>query len=412
MWTIAVVTTACLVLLGVQFRRLAYGLLDPIVVGSIGLPLSGALVASLAVAGLIPFDVICVFSISALGFVIGSFALARAGQATELVNQLQEAVGSQSTRHCLIVVLTAVSITVLLGAFAIKAGAGGDARQEFNRLFRPLVLVQSGLFYLSLVVLLHRGFSRPMHALMLLLLTVPTLPFSGKSFALPLAFHLGLYLYTGRRSLSLTWLLVIAGGSILGYLLVSFLSYGAGDLTASIELLITRLWMSGDVYIYAYQKGGLDNIRPMLHASFVEYVLHPLTSVFGYRAYEVPLGAMLASDAVGYDVFTGPNTQLPVLLNLYFGNNYFAILGLSAFFGWLCYLPRRLCLIYLLKAGGWPRIGLLTAAVFLPAYGFFDLSLVTINVIAIAAGASAAMLSIIAVEMLAAGLGPSPIARR
>jgi hypothetical protein len=263
-------------------------------------------------------------------------------------------------------------------------GAQGDARQEFGRALRPLVLIQSGLSQLSALLLASPRLAISKAAPALIALAVLSIPFSGKSVLLPVLFWFGLRLFmTGRRVnlKALLWMTVIA---VTGVVVMGMFAYGISSLGDALLLFGTRLWLSGDTYIYAYQANGLEAIRSDYDVSFIPYMLHPLTSLLGVRAYDKPLGAMLASQVTGQDTLRGPNPHLPVVLDYFFPDQLIASFVLAFTIGVLVICVRPLCRVLESSRSRYAKLGGLVAAVFCPAMGFLDTSQVLIGLVAVA----------------------------
>jgi hypothetical protein len=126
--------------------------------------------------------------------------------------------------------------------------------------------------------------------------------------------------------------------------------------------------------------------------NFFAYMLHPITSLVGVRGYDKPLGSMLASAAQGDDVLTGPNPQLPVLLDYFFPDSVVACALVAGVIGFLVIGIRMFGLQMAKSRGRYLRLGGLAASVFCPASGFIDTSQVLITgigILAVAIGGTA-----------------------
>jgi hypothetical protein len=122
-------------------------------------------------------------------------------------------------------------------------------------------------------------------------------------------------------------------------------------------------------------------------------VMHPLTSLVGVRGYEKPLGAMLASEVMKDDVLTGPNPQLPVVMDYFFPENYAAIVPLALVTGFLVIGIRPLGMFIARSSRSrYVRIGGIVAAIFGPIAGFVDTSLVVMAIVGIIAAAGVLVL--------------------
>jgi hypothetical protein len=119
--------------------------------------------------------------------------------------------------------------------------------------------------------------------------------------------------------------------------------------------------------------------------AFIPYMLHPITSLVGIRAYTQPLGAALASQVTGQDALTGPNPQLPVLIDFFFPDSRITSCAVAFVIGYLVIGLRPLGVALQRFRARFLRLGTMVAAIFAPAPGFLDTSQVLIAVIGIAA---------------------------
>lgn len=369
---------AALLLLWMQWSRFAYGVMDPIVWGNIGICFSAALLGALRQTGLIDTKVPVIFFLVLSAYVAGS--LCAGGKlkvrSAEVRSGICRVVDSGRKYDLQTIVTLAILLSGVLGGLGLIWGAGGDSRAEFARMLRPLVIVQGGCFYLALLCLLSQRFSSAERYVLLAVLMVPTFFFSGKSFILPLVYFVGLNIYIRDIRYSPGQILILLALVGLSFASVVFLSYGARSLTDVAAVFLTRMWLSGDVYIYAYQMDGISWLRGDYDVNFIAYMLHPFTALLGVRAYDVPLGAELSSVLAGEKVFTGPNPQLPFLLDFFFNANFFLI-GIFAFmFGAIVFYARAAVTRWTRAKSWWVQILSVTGFVFLPSAGFVDFSLV------------------------------------
>jgi hypothetical protein len=122
-------------------------------------------------------------------------------------------------------------------------------------------------------------------------------------------------------------------------------------------------------------------------------VMHPITSLVGVRGYDKPLGAMLASEYVRDDVLTGPNPQMPVILDYFFPENYVAAVPIALATGFLVIGIRPLGMFIARRSRSrYVRIGGIVAAIFAPVAGFLDTSLVVMAIVGIIAAAGVLVL--------------------
>lgn len=364
-------------------RKAALNFLDPLILAALSIPFSAALLAVLCFTGLVPWDKLILFAVVLCTYLLG----ARLVSAFFSRESFRKAVGgvflnirqNEATTFLIITTLT----TLVLAVLGVQANAQGDARQEFGRLFRPLVVFQNGAFLFSLVLLLSPKLPASKATAWAFVLVALSIPFSGKSVLLPLVYWFGLRLFLQERSLSLRVSVGLFLLFILGVGTMGLLAYGVTNLGEVFVLFTERLWLAGDVYIYAYQQDALSSIRASYPVSFLSYMMHPISSLVGVRAYEKPLGAMLSSEVTGENLFTGPNPQLPVLLDFFFPNT-FAAPFLNAFIiGGLVLGFRPLGIALSRSRSRYVRLGGIVSAIFCPVAGFLDTSQVLISLVGI-----------------------------
>lgn len=367
-------------------RRTVYNLLDPLLIVNVAIPFSAALLAVLCVADLVSRDTLTLFIIVLLCYLVGARIAAAffgRGSFREIIHRsIEDVSGSQVTAVLVVTVVVTLGVAIL----GLEAGAEGDARLAFGRLFRPVLLVQNGLFLVSLLLLLGPRVPTDRAWLWLFLLIILSIPFSGKSVLVPVVYWVGIRLYLQGRRIRLRTVFWSVLAIAVGVTVMGALAYSASSPGTAFLLFTNRLWMSGDVYIFAYQKEGLTSVHANYPVSFAAYVLHPLTSLVGIRGYEKPLGSMLASEVMRDDVLTGPNPQLPVVLDFFFSADYSVIVPLALATGFLVIGIRPLGMFIAQSARSrYVRIGAIAAAIFAPPAGFLDTSLVVIALVGIAA---------------------------
>jgi hypothetical protein len=215
----------------------------------------------------------------------------------------------------------------------------------------------------------------------LLLLSVP---FSGKGVLIPFLYWFGLRRFLYRTPITLRAALVTSVIVMTGAAAMAVYAYEREGLTGAILYMTQRAWLSGDVYLLAYQLNGLDAVRGNYDVSFLPYMLHPLTSLIGVRAYDKPLGAMISSAVSNQDVLTGPNPQLPVVLDFFYPNALQISLPIACFIGLLAISARPIGESLANKAR-LPalRLGGIVIAIFVPPSGFQDTSLALIALVSI-----------------------------
>jgi hypothetical protein len=366
-------------------RRVIFNFGDPLLFVNISIPFSAALLSFLCASNLVSWDKFVLFSLVLLSFLAGGrIAAAFFGREGFRRAMIKSVSRLSRTEIYMILSLTTV-ITIVLAFLAVQAGAQGDARQDFTRAFRPLVTLHSGLWLFSLIALLSPKLSNTKVLIWFVLLVVPSIAFSGKAVLLPVFFWFGMRFFVNRKRANLTTVAVLTGTVFLGVGIMGLIAYGASS-SADIFLLIAkRLWLSGDVYVYAYKQDALTMVRADYHVSFLSYMLHPITSLIGIRGYEKPLGSMLASEVLRSDVLVGPNPHLPVLLDYFFPNQMVVTILISIFIGALVIGVRAVGIHLADTRSRYLGLGGITAAVFCPAGGFQDTSQVLIALVGIAA---------------------------
>jgi hypothetical protein len=375
----------CYVFLG----RTAYNVFDPLLLTNISVPFSAALLAVLCASELVPWEKLVLFTVALLGYLAGG-RVAAAFYGRETFREVAISALSQARRGEIFTILTmTLCTTLVVAALGLMTGAAGDARQEFGRTFRPLVLLQNGLFWYSLVLLLSRKLSGKAAASWLVTLLLLSVPFSGKGVLLPALYWFGLRIYLYRKPITLFAMLSVASFGLAGAGAMTLLAYRASGISDAFLRLTTRFWMSGDVYLLAYQMDGLAAVRGNYPVSFPRYMMHPITALVGMRAYDKPLGGMLQSAIAQDNVMTGPNPQLPVVLDFFFPDRLALSIGIAFVIGFMVISIRPIgMLIAKNTRSRYFRIGGIAAAVFCPSAGFLDTSQVEIGLVSLVAVAS------------------------
>lgn len=362
-----------------------YNLLDPVAIEGIFLPCSAAFLAVLCATGLITWDKFLVFALVMSGYLLGSrLALQRFRREAFRLRLL--AVASGFTRaEMSALLLLAVLLTAVLAVLGVAFGAAGDARQHFQKVFRPLVLFQQALFLVCLVLLLSRRFSNSRAVAWVAVLAFISVPFSGKSVFLPVLYWLGLKRFVSGHPITLRTIVISAIVAFFGIGIMAVVGYKATSLLGIFILLGYRLWLSGDVYVLAYEQGALDAVRRYYHPTFFRYIFHPITDLVGIRGYEYPLGAMLASQVAETTRLTGPNPQLPVLLDFFFPDSLIEITLIALAFGFVIMGVRGFGLKLSMSRARFVRLGGLAAGIFAPSAGFLDTEQVLMRLVGIVA---------------------------
>lgn len=373
-------------------RRVTYSVLDPVLVLSAFIAFSAPLLSVLCATDLVPWSKFALFAVVLLAYLAGARTAGRKFKRIEFRTALVDATVDFTRSEIKAILVFAILFTLLLAGLGLLVGAAGDTRQQFGRTFRPLILLHQGFFLLALVLLLSRKFSFSRALVWVVVTALLAIPFSGKSILVPVLYWIGLRLFADARRVTLRTITISTSTVIGGVGLMGVLAYGKATLAGIFLLLGYRLWLSGDAYIYAYQLHGLEGLRGHYDVSFIPYMLHPITALVGVRAYERPLGAALSSQIMGQNVFTGPNPQLPVLLDFFFPESLLAAAAVAFVIGYLVLGLRPLALALQKVRARFLRLGALVVAIFAPAMGYLDTSQVLMTLIAIAGVAGAGTL--------------------
>lgn len=373
-------------------RRVTYSVLDPVLVLSAFIAFGAPLFAVLCATDLVPWSKFALFVVVLLAYLAGARTAGRKLKRIEFRAAILDATADFTRAEIKAILVFAILFTLLLAGLGLLAGAAGAGRQEFGRTFRPLILLHQGFFLLALVLLLSRKLSFSRALVWVTVTALLAIPFSGKSVLVPVLYWIGLRLFVDARRVTLRTITIGTSTVIGGVGLMGVLAYGQATLSGLFLLLGYRIWLSGDTYIYAYQLHGLAGLREHYDVSFIPYMLHPITALVGVRAYDRPLGAALASQVLGQDVFTGPNPYLPVLLDFFFPESMLAAAAVAFIIGYLVLGLRPLALALQSLRARFLRLGALVIAIFAPAMGYLDTSQVLMTLIAIAGVAGSGML--------------------
>jgi len=377
-------------------RRATLNILDPLIVVHLFIPFMAAELVVLCATGLVTWDKFVWFWVTLIAYLAGA-RLASSFFGPETFRQvITDTLARVRCSEIHAILLVTVGITLVLGLMALHYGAEGDSRQGFAKAFRPLVVLQAGLFLLSLVLLLSRKLSVAVVVAWMVLLVLPSVAFSGKSVLIPVLYWFGLRLYLHRKAVTLRAGAGMFALVLLGVFAMGVLAYRVSSVAGLIYLFVYRLWASGETYIYAYQWDAMASVRDNYHVSFIPYMLHPITSLVGIRAYDKPLGAMLFSQVFGDDIVGGPNPLLPILLDYFFPDAWVLAALMAFVIGALVVGIRPLGMALGRSRSRYIRVGGIAAAVFCPSMGFSDTSLVLIALIGVAAATAFA----VAIELL------------
>ncbi len=374
-WIVA--ASLCVLLL----RRLICFVADPLVFENLSIPFSAALLTVMCAADFISYDKLTLFGIVLLGYLLGG----RAASAFFGRESFRQAILRTVSRFMLseiyFILIATMVVTLVLTVLAVETGGLGDERQAFSRSFRPLAILHSGLFRFSLMILLSPRLSTKQVSIWLGTLMLLSIPFSGKGVFVPVLYWVGMKYFVLDKRVSIVVLGALSVISLLGVAIMGALAYGATSSADASGLIANRFWMYGDVYVYAYKLDALSMIRDDYKVNFFSYMLHPITSLVGVRAYDKPLGAMLMSEVQRRDVLTGPNPQMPVLLDFFFPNQLALSVTVAFCIGLCVFLIRPAGIAVSAARSRYLALGAMTAAMFCPASGFVDTSQVLISLI-------------------------------
>lgn len=366
------------------FHRVSYNLLDPIIVISIFIPFSAALLAVLCSTGLVAWDKFFLFLVALSGYLCGARLAGGLFSKQAFRQNISDTTSEFTKAEIKALLCIALAITGVLAALGLMLGAGGDNRQEFGKVFRPLLLLQDGLFLTSLVLLLSSKFPTYRAATWVLALAVLSIPFSGKGVFVPVLYWLGLRYFVRQRQVNLRTITASVTIILIGVGVMAITAYGKTGILGVFVLLGHRLWMSGDVYIYAYKLGGLSHLRGNYNVAFLPYIFHPLLALVGIHTYQLPLGSMLASEVAGQTVMTGPNPQLPVLLDFFFPKSMFSVFFVALLIGFVVIGIRPMSSVLCGSRVRFIRLGGLVAGIIAPSAGFIDNEQVLMYLVGIA----------------------------
>jgi hypothetical protein len=339
-------------------RRLICFAADPLVFENLSIPFSSALLAVMCAADMIPFEKLALFAAVLLGYLIGGRTAGAFFGREAFRLAIVKTVSRFMLSEIYFILIATMAVTVVLTVLAVQAGGLGDGRQAFARSFRPLAILHSGLFRFSLVILLSPRLSTKQVCFWLGTLILMSIPFSGKGVFVPVLYWVGMkYFVLDKR--------------------VGIIALGALSAVTLIGVAI----MGALAYVYAYKLDALAMIRGDYKVAFSSYMLHPITSLVGVRAYEKPLGAMLMSQVEQRDVLTGPNPQLPVLLDFFFPNQLALCVTIAFCIGLAVFLIRPAGIAVSRARSRYLALGGVTAALFCSASGFVDTSQVLIGLV-------------------------------
>ena len=162
-------------------RKIAYNLLDPLIVLTLFLPFASAFLAVLCFTDLVSWDKFVLFALVLLAYLAGARS-AGVFFSREAFRRIVLSVLTRiRPRETAVLLVVTVVVTLALAILGLQAGAHGDTRQEFGRLFRPLVLVQNGLFLFCLVLLASRRVSMMKAVSWLIILVALSIPFRERA---------------------------------------------------------------------------------------------------------------------------------------------------------------------------------------------------------------------------------------
>jgi hypothetical protein len=362
-----------------------YSIASPNFFNLLTIAFSALLVTSLYTNDLINSYATIVFTINLLGYLIGVKIVTYKFSGEQFKFSIINIVSKFGKSEIKYILYLNMFLITCLGLLGIAFDGSGDSRQQFARLFLPIQILVTGISQMSLVLLLTDKISNAYKYIYIFFCVILSIPFSGKSVFFPIFFLIGLQSFIGQIQINLKIIVGSISFFTFSFMFIAIQNYGATELEMVIDLFITRLMMSGDVYIYAYQNDFLENVRKYYNPNFIMYLIHPITSLVGLRAYDRPLGAMLGSEASGFEVFTGPNPQTPVFLDFFFPNYLSVQFTLSLIMGIISFIICRIAVNkqYMIRCPKYSNLLILTAAIYLPLLGFIDFSRFIIGLISL-----------------------------
>lgn len=217
---------------------------------------------------------------------------------------------------------TALILNVIFSLLLLGAESG-DYRIVLAKQFRLLDVLKNGFTNVALTYgFLLVVFTNNKRILFQLILFAFTLFFTGaKSFVLTIVvtyfFFYGIHNYENflpKRFLKSVKEKLVVG--ILGVVIIlsGFLTlwYWRGDPSVAWDILLSRVFLAGDIYLYAYVWGDYTQLYEKYNIGL--YFLHPFLKLLGLQGYDFPLGAELFGLTGQPIEGFGPNAQLPILV--------------------------------------------------------------------------------------------------
>lgn len=209
----------------------------------------------------------------------------------------------------------------------------GDQRLLYARDNRAFNIIQSLVTSWYVVLLFVFSISRGdlFDKIALLIYFITTLVSGSKAAVVGslfayLFFYFNIKNKEGRLNFKIILLIVVL------LFLPTFVMYGTGV----VEKVLYRISMSADIYPIAFEAGNYKRLIGFYDP--LSYIFHPFTMIFGERGYEYPMGAQILQ-TMGQEVTgMGPNSQMPVLNLVLFGNDITTILIVTLLFAILSFL--------------------------------------------------------------------------
>lgn len=215
-----------------------------------------------------------------------------------------------------IVFLILIAITFISALLANLSG-GGDNRIVAYKNFRALsLLLFSGnlvlIYYFSLLI--GRGKLHKIDISLIVTYIIGLVVSGSKGAALGTIFVIyGVYLvsinYASGSKKKPTGSIWFALTSILILFFSVAWSKGFYDLMSIINVVVTRILNTGDLYHY----WSLLSESFTGYSNYFSYLFHPFTALVGIRGYDLPFGAELFCRVTGDDSGFGPNPHLSLL---------------------------------------------------------------------------------------------------
>jgi len=224
-------------------------------------------------------------------------------------------------------------VNILIALFYIllfwSIYSDGNERLNFNRDFRALSLFTS-LFSFWAISLCSAIYSKTKikEYFLYVLISLILIAFMGSKGLMFLGILIFIFLYLQCNSLNLIYLLVAIFIIFLSVFIPTQIMYGN-----ALDILIDRVFMSGDIYIYSFVLGDYKDLIGYYEP--LSYFTHPYSSLFGVRGYDFPLGSKILETANIGVSGAGPQDHMTILAITLFSDSYIEMLLFTLF---ICFI--------------------------------------------------------------------------